>query len=84
MAMNKQMTNIVTSIQSLDIRSTRRELLRLKSENEELRMTVTDGNKAILGELTALKALMKEFIKDSNLNDRKRKRFSGVVHTNHD
>lgn len=82
--MNKQMTNIVTSIQSLDIRSTRRELLRLKSENEELRMTVTDGNKAILGELTALKALMKEFIKDSNLNDRKRKRFSGVVHTNHD
>ncbi len=84
MAMNKQMTNIVTSIQSSDIRSTRRELLRLRSENEELRMTVTDGNKAILGELTALKALMKEFIKDSNLNDRKRKRFSGVVHTNHD
>ncbi len=82
--MNKQMTNIVTSIQSSDIRSTRRELLRLKSENEELRMTVTDGNKAILGELTALKALMKEFIKDSNLNDRKRKRYSGVVHTNHD
>ncbi len=82
--MNKQMTNIVTSIQSSDIRSTRRELLRLRSENEELRMTVTDGNKAILGELTALKALMKEFIKDSNLNDRKRKRYSGVVHTNHD
>lgn len=82
--MNKQMPNIVTSIQSSDIRSTRRELLRLKSEHEELRMTVTDGNKAILGELTALKALMKEFFKDSYLNDRKRKRYSDVVHTNHD
>jgi hypothetical protein len=57
---------------------TRRELVKLKAENEDLKQLVHGSNQRILNELATMKSMMAEFMGHGFRRDQKKRKLEGV------